>query len=347
VILILINPNEAKRQTQIFLNDTWWYNELTPESISTVFIQSYMEQADVKKEKEVTNMGTKKKRTKEITLAYLLLLPACTSAVIFSFYPFFKTIISSFSITDEFGGWLGWAGMRFWKMMVEIKTLDFWLMIRTTLIFAVMNFTMTVGMAMFLSLITTKQTKQSKIYQTLFALPMAVASATASVMWKFIFNSEGGLMNSWLHMDIDWLNSPEIAIWAVAIVTSWCHMGHTYMLLLAGFRGVSQDVQEAAIVDGAGGFARAIRIMIPMASPQIFYVVFINIISSLKTFTQINLMTSGGPACSTTTLMYGIYMRMRSGEYEAACCLSLVLFVVIFVITRIQLLFEKKTVHYQ
>lgn len=289
----------------------------------------------------------KKKKTKEITLAYLLLLPACASALLFSFYPFFKTIISSFSITDEFGEWLGWAGTRFWRMMVEIKTLDFWKMIRTTLIFAGMNFTMTVGVAMILSLLSTKQTKQSKIYQTLFALPMAIASATASVMWKFIFNSEGGLLNSWLHMDVDWLNSPQITIWAVAIVTSWCHIGHTYMLLLAGFRGVSQDVQEAAIVDGAGSFARAVRIMIPMASPQIFYVVFVNIISALKTFTQINLMTGGGPAGSTTTLMYGIYQRMYKGEYEAACCLSLVLFLIIFLITRIQLLFEKKSVHYQ
>lgn len=292
-------------------------------------------------------MTTKKKKTKEIALAYTLLLPACVSAVLFSFYPFVKTIISSFSITDEFGGWLGWAGTTFWKMMVEIKTLDFWKMIRTTLIFAGMNFTMTVGVAMILALLSTKQTKYSRVYQTLFALPMAIASATASVLWKFIFNSEGGLLNSWLHIDVDWLNSPTIAIWAVAIVTSWCHMGHTYMLLLAGFRGVSQDVQEAAIVDGAGRFARAIRIMIPMASPQIFYVVFINIISALKTFTQINLMTSGGPAGSTTTLMYGIYMRMYKGEYEAACCLSLVLFIIIFVITRVQLLFEKKSVHYQ
>lgn len=289
----------------------------------------------------------KKKTLSEKVLPYLLLLPICLSVTLFSFYPFVKTIVSSFSVTDEFGGWIGWAGTTFWEMMVENKTLDFWKMIRTTLIFAVMNFTMTVGLAMILSLITTKQTKYSKIYQTLFALPMAIASATASIMWRFIFNSEGGLLNSWLHTDIDWLNNPEIAIWVVAIVTSWCHVGHSYLLLLAGFRGVSQDVQEAAIVDGAGRIARAVRIMIPMASPQIFFVVFINIISALKTFTQINLMTNGGPAGSTTTLMYGIYMRMYKGEYEAACCLSLVLFLIIFVVTRIQFVFEKKTVHYQ
>ena len=267
---------------------------------------------------------TNKKKSKVMLLPYLLLFPMCLSVALFSFYPFIKTIISSFSVTDEFGNWIRWAGTLFWKMMVESTTNDFGKMVSTTLAFAVMNFTMTLLMAGFVALLTVKRTRHSKIYQTMFALPMAVASATASIVFKFIFNSEGGLLNTWLGTDIDWLNDTGIAIWMV-----------------------SEDVLEAATVDGAGRFRRAISIMIPMASPQIFYVVFLNIISALKTFTQINLLTNGGPGGTTTTLMYGIYWRIQKGEYEAACCLSIVLFLVIFLITRIQFLFEKKTVHYQ
>ena len=289
----------------------------------------------------------KKKTLSTKLLPYLLLLPICTSVAIFSFYPFIKTIISSFSVTDEFGRWIKWAGTTFWRMMIESKTDYFWKMVWTTLIFAAMNFAMTITLAMVLALLSARKTRFSRLYQTLFALPMAVASATASIVWKFILNSEGGLLNTWLGTSIDWLNNPRIAIWMVAVVTSWCHVGYSYLFLLAGFRGVPEDVQEAAIVDGAGGFRRAVRIMIPMASPQIFFVVFLNIISALKTFTQINLMTNGGPAGATTTLMYGIYWRIYKGEYEAACCLSIVLFLVIFLFTRIQFLFEKKLVHYQ
>lgn len=292
-------------------------------------------------------MGSKKKSLGVKILPYLLIFPVCLSVALFSFYPFVKTIVSSFSVTDEFGGWIRWAGTTFWQMIVESKTNDFGKMVRTTLIFAVMNFTMTLSLAGVLAFLTTKRTRVSKIYQTLFALPMAVASATASIVWKFILNSEGGLLNTWLGTNIEWLNDPKIAIWMVSIVTAWCHLGHSYLFLLAGFRGVSADVQEAAIVDGAGRLTRAFRIMIPMASPQIFFVVFTNIISALKTFTQINLLTNGGPAGATSTLMYGIYWRQYKGEYEAACCLSLVLFLVIFLITRIQFLSEKKFVHYQ
>lgn len=288
-----------------------------------------------------------KKKIKTRILPYVLLFPMCLSVTMFSFYPFFKTILSSFSFTDERGDWLRWAGVYFWEKMITSSTDNFGKMLLTTLVFAIMNFTMTLTMAGFVALLTTKRTKISKIYQTMFALPMAVASATASIIFRFILNSEGGLLNTWLGTDIDWLNDPNIAIWMVALVTSWCHMGHSYLFLLAGFRGVSQDVLEAATVDGAGGIRKAFSIMIPMASPQIFYVVFLNIISSLKTFTQINLLTNGGPGGSTTTLMYGIYWRIYKGEYEMACCLSIALFLVIFLITRIQFMFEKKTVHYQ
>lgn len=278
-------------------------------------------------------------------LPYLLILPMLLAVSIFSFYPLFKTVISSFSFTDEYGNWVGWSGTYFWNNLFSSDS--FYQMFKTTIIFAVMNFVMTVSISMFLALLCVKKTKFSRFYQTLFALPMAIASATASILWKFILSSEGGLLNTWLGTGIDWLNGTGTALWMVAIVTTWCHVGHSYLLLLAGFRCVPEDVQEAAVVDGAGGLIRAVRIMIPMASPQIFFVVFLNILSALKTFTQINLMTSGGPAGTTTTLMYGIYLRVMKGEYEYGCCMSIVMFLVVFLFTRIQFLFEKKTVHYQ
>lgn len=290
-----------------------------------------------------------KKKNKELlsvkALPYVLLFPTYLSICIFSFYPFVKTIISSFSFTDEFGNWIGWAGTTFWNMMFRSE--KFLPMLKTTLIYAIMLFVMTVSISMVLALLCVKKGKWSKLYQTLFALPMAVGAATSSVVWRFIMTGEGGLLNSWLGTNIDWLMDTRTAIWMVAIATTWGHMAHTYLLLLAGFRGVSEDVQEAAIVDGAGRFTRAVRIMIPMASPQIFYVVFLNILSALKAFSQINLLTYGGPAGSTTTLMYGIYVRVQSGEYEYGCCLSIIMFLVIFLFTRLQFLFEKKTVHYE
>lgn len=285
------------------------------------------------------------KKNKSTLLPYLLLLPVITASVIFSFYPFFKTIISSVTFTDVNGSWIKWAGTMFWEMMFTNQ--DFWMILGTTMKFAVVTFIGTFAMAMFLAMLSVKRNKLGKVYQMLYALPVAIASAISSVIWKSFF-SANGILNSWLGTNISWMVDVDRSFWVVSIVTIWCHIAGSYIYLLAGFRGVSDDLLEAAMIDGAGWWTRALKIMIPMASPQIFFVLFVNIVNALKTFTQIKLLTAGGPAKTTTTIMYDIYVRtVELGEYEYACCLSLVLFVLIFLITRIQFVLEKKFVYYQ
>lgn len=286
------------------------------------------------------------KKKKRRALPYLLMLPTFAGAAIFSFYPFFKTILSSFSFTDQFGAWQGWAGTTYWDMMFHEDS--FWQILKFTLVFAVVIFIGTFGIAMLLALLSTKRSKLGKVSQMLYALPIAIAHATSSVIFLFVFKSDGGLLNSWLGTDISWTTNKDTAFWVVASVTIWTHISGSFLYLLAGFRGVSDDIQEAAIVDGANGFTKAIKIMLPMASPQIFYVLFLNILGAMKCFTQAKLLTSGGPAGSTTTMMYEIYLRaIRYGEYEYACCLSIVFFLILFILTRIQFFCEKKLVFYQ
>ena len=297
-------------------------------------------------------MNRKQKGMKSIMedkiLPYILMLPTLLGVVVFSFYPFLKTFISSFSLTTEYGEWIKWAGTYFWKELFLGQEGRFLQILKTTLIFAAMNFSMVFIGAMVLALLCVKKDKYSKLFQTAFALPMAISSVIASVMFRFIFDGNGGLMNSWLGTEIAWLKNESTAIWVVAIVTAWSHIGSEFLLLLAGFRSVSEDIQEAATVDGANAFTKAVKIMIPMASPQIFYVLFVSIITAFKTFTQIKLLTGGGPLDSTMTFMMDIYQQgYEVGEYEYACCASIVLFLIIFIVTRIQFMFEKKMVHYQ
>lgn len=283
-----------------------------------------------------------------VLLPYLFLIPTFAGIIVFGFYPFVKTVISSFSFTDQYGEWLKWAGTYFWKRMVSYESGLFWKMLGTSLLFAGMNFVFTFTAGMALALLCVRKTKMGRLYQTIYALPIAISSVAASVMWGFIFKGNGGLMNTWLGIDTDWLADQNTALLVVSIITSWCHVGTSFLLLLAGFRGVPMDVQEAATLDGATGITRAFKILIPMASPQIFFVVFTNILTAIKTFTQIRMLTYGGPLNSTRTLMYEIYYRgIELGEYESACCISIVVFLIIFVITRIQFALEKKLVHYQ
>lgn len=297
--------------------------------------------------KGIAKVKTSKKKKIDL-LPYFLLLPTFIGITVFSFWPFLKTIICSFSVTDEFGNWIRWAGTYFWEELFVGEKGLFGTMMFNTIAFSIMNFVFTFTAGMILALLCVKKGKFRKVYQTIFALPIAISSATASIMFQFIFTGNGGLMNVWTGIDVDWLKDERTALFILSVITSWCHVGTAYLLLLAGFRGVSEDIQEAAIVDGAGEFMRAVKIMIPMASPQIFYVVFTNILSAVKTFTQIRLLTYGGPKDATRTLMYQIYTKgAEGGQYEYACCASVVMFILIFIITRIQFKFENKLVHYQ
>lgn len=288
----------------------------------------------------------KKKRKIPIT-PYLLLLLPLVSVSAFSVYPFIKTIVSSFSRTTEVGGWISWVGLDNWKMVVEDRT--FRNVLGNTFLFATVNLAVSfLGAMVFALLADGVRGKGRRLVQTLYALPLVIASAPTSVIWKFMYRKEGGIINILLGTDLAWLQNGNTAIYAVAFVTAWSQIALSFILLLAGFRNVSDDLLEAATLDGAGPITKALRIKIPIASPQIFYVIFLKIISSFKAFGQIKMLTEGGPSGATTTLMYKVYERgTASGYFELACCYSIILFVIIFVATRIQFLLEKKLVHYE
>lgn len=281
---------------------------------------------------------------KNYWVAYLLLLPAFLLLVTFSYYPMLKTLINSFSVTDSIGGFIKFAGVSNWQRMFH--DIHFWPIIRRTFLYAFLNFVLTFFPAMFFALLSARIEKGSKLYQTLYALPMAIAAATIAIVWHFIFGRTG-LFNEIVGTDTAWLAQQDTSIYLVAFLASWGHIAGNYLYLMVGFRNVPEDLIEASRIDGAGWWIRTFRIMIPMASPQIFFVLFTSIITSFKTFTQIKLLTNGGPAGSTTTLMYWLYEKYSLGQISYCACISLVLFLVIFIATRIQFAFEKKMVFYQ
>ena len=287
----------------------------------------------------------KEKIDKDWWLAIIFLLPSFVLFCMFSYYPFFKTIINSFSITSQIGEFIKWAGLKNW---VRVITEDMFLKtIKNTFVFALYDFVLTFSISMFFALLSARKEKGSKLYQTLYAMPMAIAATTIAAIGLFIFKGENGLLNQIIGGDTAWLRESETAMICLALITSWGHIAGSYIYLMVGFRNVSEDLIEAATIDGAGWWTRTFKIMIPMASPQIFYVLFTRIIGAFKTFTQIKLLTSGGPAGATTTLIWSVYDKYNGGQIAISCCYALVLFVIIFIATRIQFAFEKKMVFYQ
>lgn len=292
-------------------------------------------------------MAGKKKSglRKKSATPYLLLAPSIILFTIFSFWPFLKTIFLSFSVTDKKGNFVKWVGLAIYKRVLSAK--NFGKIFGNTWKFAAMVCLGTLLVAMFLALLSASKERGSRLYEILYALPMAVASAPASSIFVFLLRKENGFINTLLGTNIAWIHDPKWALIAVAFVTVWLGIGSSYIFLLVGFRNVPEELIESAILDGAGPVRRAFSIMIPIASPQIFFVVFLNITASFKAFGQIKLLTEGGPNNATNTLIYSMYENaLLNQRFETACVYAMILFVVIFSVTRVQNYFENRTVYY-
>ena len=276
---------------------------------------------------------------------YLLLLPSMALFAMFTFWPFLKTIILSFSYTDKKGDFVKWAGIRNYIRVITSST--FPKIMGNTLLFALLVGVFTLLVAMLLALLSASREKGSRLYEVMYSLPMAVASAPAASIFIFLMRKDGGLINQMLGTDISWLRDPKWALLAVAFVTVWLSIGASYIFLLVGFRNVPEDLLESARLDGAGPVRRAFSVLIPVASPQIFFVVFLNISNAFKAFGQIKLLTEGGPNNATNTLIYSMYKNaLLNGRYETACVQAVFLFLIIFIVTRAQHALEERTVFY-
>lgn len=293
-------------------------------------------------------MKIKRRNTKASGITpYLFLVPSLLIFCFFVFYPFIKTVLFSFTLTNSSGNPVEFIGLENYIRLFTSERFrsSVWLSFK----FAILVGIPSILVGFLLAILALHKHKTSPLYETLYALPMAVASAPAAAIWlQLLSPNQSGIINYLLGTDIAWLLKPEYALYAIAFITVWLGCGINFIFLLTGLRNVPDDVIESATIDGAGYFKRLFRILIPMASPQIFFVVFFNITTSFQSFAQIRLLTEGGPQYSTNVLVYSIYQAgIRDGRFETAFAQSVVLFLIILVITRIQFHFEKKVVNYQ
>jgi len=172
-----------------------------------------------------------------------------------------------------------------------------------------------------------------------------------AIVWQWLYHTDVGLINYGLGgvglPKINWLGSIEWAMPAVIFMSTWKAMGYYAVIFLAGLQGIPQHLYEAADIDGANSWQKFWKITLPLLSPTMFFVLVISIIQAFQVFGQIFIMTRGGPANATSTIVYFIYNNafvwFRMGYAAAA---SWLLFAVIFAITILQTRWQRRWVHY-
>jgi multiple sugar transport system permease protein len=180
-----------------------------------------------------------------------------------------------------------------------------------TLIFSVVAVSIQIVLGFFLAWAVSRIHRARIVYRTIFILPILVPGILIGAIWKLMLNYDFGLVNDFLMlfgvMPQDWLGTPHLALPSVIIVDIWHWTPFCFLLLLAGFESLPQDLHEAALVDGASAWTELRYVYLPLMMPVILVTFLFRFVTSLKVFDEIYLLTGGGPGSSTEVISYTIY----------------------------------------
>ena len=192
------------------------------------------------------------------------------------------------------------------------------------------------------------------LWTTYFRISSAYSSGLTfvAIIWQAFFQTDSGVINYYLsHIGIakiGWLSSQTFSKVSVLILDIWKNMGMSMLLILAGLQNVDKGIVEAAEIDGANAFQRFRRVIVPLASPQIFFVLIMNVTGALRIYESISVLTNGGPGDSSRSLVMLIAEKgFTSFDYGQASALSILLLILISIVTLIQFVGSRKWVHYE
>lgn len=287
----------------------------------------------------------------------VVLTPTVAFYLIFAYLPIVGSIAMSFSNVDTFliiqGARLV-GGENYREAFEDPLT---WLSLKNTFVFATITVPARVALALAVAMLLNSIRRGRSLFRTLYFIPVITSMVAVSILWKWLYQPRFGLLNVLIDMiktplglnlpTIRWLEDPAWALLSIAIMSIWKDLGFTAVLFLAGLSGIPSEYYEAARIDGAGRWELFSKITLPLLQPTMVFVLVTGTIGTLQVFTQMYVMTQGGPLYATYTIVYLIYdkaFREFLGGYTSA--LACILFVIILVISLLQLKIYKTTWEY-
>ena len=304
--------------------------------------------------KNKTNLSNVTKTTiKQNFLGYLYLLPTLVITLIFVVYPLIMSFRMGFyekyNYYTEVGTGFGLSTFKF-----VLSDPNFQKALLNTFLIVVIAVPVSMVIALAIALLLNSGIKASKFFQAIYFLPYVTSVIAIGIVWSWLFHSDFGYINQFLSMfgiePIQWLNDPNMAIWALIIFNIWSGLAFKIVIFLSGLQNIDPQYYKAAQVDGTPKWKVFTRITLPLLSPTVFFLTITSVIGSFKVYNEVFALFGGkpGPANSCMTVVYYIYdMFYGSSQVHKAAAASIILFVIILIITGIQMLVSKKLVHYK
>ena len=290
------------------------------------------------------------KRSVNVRVGLLYLLPSIVLFGLFVFYPMAKTIYLSFFLTNQNGVPVYFNGIENYTYIFTSD--EFRNSLKATLLFVIYTVPVSVLLALVLAILANEKLRGVGIYRTIFSSTMGMSVAASAVIWLFLFHPSVGAFNNVLKAinlpTVQWLLNPDWALLSISMTTIWMNIGFNFLVILGGLQNIDESLYESATIDGAGYFAKLRKITLPLLSPTLFFIVTISLINAFQSFGQIDILTKGGPIQSTNLVVYSIYKEaFINYQFGTASAQAIVLFFVVLIVTILQFKFGERKVHYQ
>jgi multiple sugar transport system permease protein len=282
----------------------------------------------------------------------LLLAPWVLTFCVFWLYPLASALYLSFTDYQTLTNQATWIGFGNYARMLEDET--FWTALANTSLFTFGTTPFTVSFATVLAVILNGNLNRSlnstvrfkEFFQAAYFLPSVTSLVVISLIFVNLYASDGyvNALLKLLHVNYPkrgWLQEPDYALWAVMAMDVWISTGYYMVLILSALQTIPNDLYEAAELAGASAWQRFWRITLPMLRPSLVFVVVINTIKSFQVFTEIYVMTKGGPLDATTTMTYLVYINAfeKADAMGYACAVAYVTFAIILSFSMVQMYF--------
>lgn len=266
-----------------------------------------------------------------IPIAFFVILPFCMSV----FYSFTnKMLVQKANKPIEFVGF-----KNFIKILSSESAREAFI---NTGIYAIMVVPVIIILSTLLAVLVNKSLKGVKIFRTIYFSPQVVTMTVVAIVWSFIFSpGADGLLNSFLRIfgiaPQTWLQDSKWALACIAVMYIWQSLGMQMLIILGGLQFISEDIYEAGHMDGCGTIQKFYYITVPMLKNTLVYVLISTTINTLKLFTQIYVLTNGGPKGSTTSVVYLLYKAgFVNKQVGYSSAIAVVFFLIVLIISVIQ-----------
>lgn len=277
--------------------------------------------------------------------AFWFLAPALTVIAVFFFLPVAASVLLSLTDFDIYAlanrANLRWVGIGNYRLLLHDSL--FWIALRNTAYFVIVGGPLSIAVSLAAAvLLSAKLVRFQAVFRTIFFLPVVTTLVAVAVVWRYLYHPRFGLLNDALSLlglgPIDWLGDPHFAMPAIILMAVWKNFGFNMVIFVAGLQSIPTRLYEAASLDGAGPAQQFLRVTLPMLAPTFAFVAVITMIGYFQLFAEPYVMTQGGPAHSTLSIVLLMYQQgFRWWNMGYAAALAFVLFAIILTLSLVSI----------